>query len=451
MRRAARQRSSADPNGPVTTAEFDAALTALNITPPFAVAVSGGADSLALLLLTAEWAKRKKLAPPRAYTVDHGLRAESALEAARVASWAKAHDVPHTTLTWEGKKPASNIQALARDARYRLLGDQMRADGIKILLTGHTRDDQVETFLLRLARGSGLDGLSGAAPLAPFPLPEHADRLIARPLLGFSHERLKATLATRKQEWLEDPSNDSERFARVQIRKLMPALELAGFTRDRIAQAADHLRRARGAIEIAVMELINDVEISPWGFALLKPARFAAAPEEVALRAFAKLIESIGGGAYPPRFEQTRKALAWVVGSKDQLSGVTLGGCRLQSRRDGEVLLAREEGGLVRDNPRLKLRRGESGIWDRRFAVTLSQAPARQVFEVRYLGLAGLKQISKKTPLMAVEQNRIAATTPAVWRDDRVVAAPAVDFHARDMAVSLAFLGSAAKERVKTP
>lgn len=403
------------------------------------MAVSGGADSLALLLLTAAWAKRHRLGAPTALTVDHGLRKESAAEAARVADWARWHAVPHVTLSWTGRKPAKNIQALAREARYRLLGERMRATRIAVLLTGHTRDDQAETFLLRLARGSGLDGLSGMAAVAPFPIPEYPDLRIARPLLGFTHERLMATLRARKQTWLADPSNDSERFARVQIRKLMPALGAAGVTRDRIADAAHHLQRAKDAVDTAVKSLIEGAQISHWGYALLDPSRFGAAPDEVALRALARMVEALGGAPYPPRFEQTQAVLAWLTSAKPTPKGRTLGGCRLARRDDGRVLLAREEAALAREDPVLLLKAGESGVWDRRFDIALSQAPAGARFEVRRLGPQGLKHAGPKAAMPPIEPHRLAATVPALWRGGRLAAAPLLGIETSGVAVSLAF------------
>ena len=391
------------------------------------------------MLLTAEWAKLHRLAPPTALTIDHGLREESASEAKRVAEWARRHAVPHVTLNWTGRKPSRNIQALAREARYRLLAENMRANRIGVLLTGHTRDDQAETFLLRLARGSGLDGLSGMAAVAPFPISDSAGLKIARPLLAFSHERLVATLHARKQRWIADPSNESDRFARVRMRKLMPALSVAGVTSDRIADAANHLRRAKDAVDIAVNALIKNAEVSQWGYALLDPSHFVAAPDEVALRALARLVEAFGAVAYPPRLEQTQATLGWLRSPKATPKGRTLGGARLARRDDGRILVAREEAALARENPVLHLTAGESGVWDRRFEVTLSQAPDGARFEVRHLGPQGLKQAGPEAVLPPVEPRRIAATVPALWRNGRLAAAPLLGIGTPGVAVSLVF------------
>jgi tRNA(Ile)-lysidine synthase len=393
------------------------------------------------MLLTAAWCKARRAPLPIALTVDHGLRKESAAEAARVAKWAGQAKVPHETLVWTGRKPAKNIQALAREARYRLIGERLRARGVETLLTGHTLDDQAETFLLRLARGSGLDGLSGMAPVAPYPLQEFAGVWLARPLLGFSHARLIATLRARKQKWIEDPSNANDRFARIQIRNVMPALAEAGATVERVASAAAHLHRARDAIDAAVGALIEGgAELSPWGYALLKTEAFAAAPREVALRALARLIEVLGGGEYPPRFEQTEQALGWLLTPGEGPAGRTLGGCRLARRDSGTVLAAREETALAKEDPVLHLKRGERGLWDRRYLVALDGEAGEGEFEVRRLGPAGLKAAGTKASLPQVEPHRIGAAVPALWQGERLAAAPLLGFSATEPRFSARFV-----------
>jgi tRNA(Ile)-lysidine synthase len=394
------------------------------------------------MFLAADWAKRHRAPAPLVITVDHGLRQDSAKEAASVAAWARTAKLPHAILTWEGKKPTQNIQAAARDARYRLIGDHMRAKGVSVLLTGHTEDDQAETFLLRVARGSGLDGLSGMAPVAPLPVAEHSHLKLARPLLAFAHDRLVATLTARKQEWIADPSNENDRFARVQIRNLMPALDDVGISRARIAAAATHLRRAREAIDTAVSALIaSAVELSPCGYALASTWRFKEAPSEIALRALSRLVEAMGGSEYPPRFEQTEAALAWFRSSGSAPRGRTFGGCRLERRPDGRVLIAREESALKRDAPPEPLKPGETALWDRRYLITLSQAPGAATLQLRHLGTTGVKAVGKSAALPPVEPHLIAATTPGLWRAGRLVAAPLLGFHADGVAVSARFVG----------
>ncbi len=397
---------------------------------------------MALMLLTARWCKRKGIAAPQAITVDHGLRKDSGTEARKVAHWAHIRGVPHQTLVWIGHKPAENIQARAREARYRLLGEHMQALGVKTLLTGHTRDDQAETFLLRLARGSGLDGLGGMAPVAPFPLAEFSGLKIARPLLAFSHKQLMGTLTQLDQPWIDDPSNANDRFARVQIRNAMTTLESAGLTAERIAGATTHLRRAREAVEAGVVQLLTSaVELSPWGYALVTANKFAAAPREVSLRALAKLVEVVGGGEYPPRFEQTEAALDWLT-TYTGPKGRTLGGCRLARREQRTVLIAREEAALAKEDPIQRLEPGTRCIWDRRFEVALSEK-AKAALDIRRLGPSGLKSLGQLSTPPPIEPRRIAAALPAAWRDDALIAAPLLDCDHAKAQVSARFLGFA--------
>lgn len=397
---------------------------------------------MALMLLTAAWCKKHKAPPPLTLTVDHGLRPESAHEAASVAGWAHGSGVPHETLAWTGRKPAQNIQAHARQARYRLIGERMRASGVSVLLTGHTLDDQAETFLLRLARGSGLDGLSGMASVAPFPVAGFHDLKIARPLLDVSHARLTATLERRSQQWLTDPSNTNDRFARVKIRNAAAALEDAGLTNERIASAAANLARAREAIDTAIAALLaTAVDATPWGYALIDARHFATAPREVALRALARLIEVVGGSAYPPRFEQTGAALDWLT-AQAKPNGRTLGGCRM-ARRDGKTVLAtREEAALAKEVSDLTLEPGSTALWDRRFLITVPKSTKGKV-DVRRLGAEGLKAAGKAAQLPPVEPRRIAASLPALWRQERLIAAPLIAFAGDEPAISARFVGFA--------
>lgn len=390
------------------------------------------------MLLADAWCKHKDKARPVALTVDHGLREGSAAEAARVAAWARQHGIPHETLIWKGAKPKANIQALAREERYRLIGQAMRARGLKVLLTGHTEEDQAETFLLRLARGSGLDGLSGMAPIASFPLAEFADLTIARPLLDHSHERLTVELTRLNQAWIDDPSNASERFARVQVRAAMPALARAGLTTKRIVAATGHLRRARDAVDASVATLIGEAaDVALWGYAIVKPDRVIGAPREIALRTIARLVQAFGGAPFPPRFEQTERLLARLT--KASPRGCTLGGCRLSHRPDGTVLIAREEAALAQDNPAVTLAPGTTALWDRRFELTLSKPAGR--YQVRSLGAAGLKAVGTGAHFPLVEPHRIAAVTPALWRDGELLAAPLLGFSAPGIALSARFVG----------
>jgi len=303
---------------------------------PGAVAVSGGGDSVALMHLLAGWAKASRLSPPHVLTVDHGLRPESAADARKVVRWAKAAGLTTTLLRWSGRRPQSDIEAAARDARYRLMGEWARKNGVAALYVGHTLDDQAETFLLRLMRGSGLDGLSAMRAVAPYPLGEYRELRVVRPLLALERADVRSHLQTHGHDWLEDAMNAEERFARVRVRKALPALEGAGLSKQRLAAAALHLARAREALE-SVTDAVIVRACRRWndGIQVDRDALISA-PREIGLRALAQLLMVVSGQPYRPRFERLER-LFDRLGAKDIGGGVTLHGCRVffVSKKEG--------------------------------------------------------------------------------------------------------------------
>ena len=295
---------------------------------PGAVAVSGGGDSLALMHLLAGWARRTKNAPPIVLSVDHGLRKSSLTETRQVAGWARKLGLKAHVLTVKGAAPKSDIEAKARVARFALMGSWLAKNKIAALYVGHTEDDQAETFLLRLARGSGLDGLGAMRALAPFPLPGFEGRIIARPMLSLGRADLRNYLTGLGQEWLEDPMNSEARFARSRIRLASPALAAAGLAPGRIADAAAHLARAREALEQVTDAVLVRACKPEKGLLLVDPLALAAAPREIGLRGLAKLLMRVGDQAYRPRFEALER-LFDKISSGSLGHGATLHGCRL--------------------------------------------------------------------------------------------------------------------------
>ena len=204
-----------DHHEPIRPDELDGLFARFAALGPSALAVSGGSDSTALMVLFADWLRERgrPIQDCTVLTVDHGLRSTSADEARAVAALAAELGYRHATLAWEGSKPRAGIQAAARAARYRLMGGYMRAHGIRLLLTAHTRDDQAETLLMRLARGSGLDGLAAIPSLSrlgergPGDNADGDRRWIGRPFLDVPKACLRATLEERGVRWMEDPSN----------------------------------------------------------------------------------------------------------------------------------------------------------------------------------------------------------------------------------------------------
>jgi tRNA(Ile)-lysidine synthase len=317
---------------------------------PAAVAVSGGGDSLALMLLLAEWARSRKKPTPVVLTVDHGLRTGSARDADAVVVAAKAAGLQAHTLKWRGPKPKSDLEAAAREVRYRLMGAWCRRHGTQNLYVAHTLEDQAETFLLRLARGSGLDGLAAMQALAPFPVPGFEGLTVIRPLLGSTRAELRAFLESRGLEWAEDPMNSDPRFARARLRAAWPALDAAGLTARRIAAASGHLARARGALDTATAAFLKDHVRPVADGAVVDGAALGELPREVGLRVLAALLGRVSGAAYRPRFERLERLYGAILAG-ELGRGRTLHGCRIgpaPKRRavfgGSGLLIAREAG-----------------------------------------------------------------------------------------------------------
>ena len=222
------------------------------------LAVSGGPDSTALMVLAAQWRDARKKKPKMiAVTVDHGLRKEARREALGVAKLARKLKIAHRILRWTGKKPATGLQEASRQARYRLLADAARQAGATHVVTAHTLDDQAETVLIRMSRGSGLTGLGAMARLTRLPGNGEGDIKLARPLLDIPKSRLIATLKAKKIPYADDPSNQDPRFTRVRMRDLLPQLAREGLDARRLALLARRLKRADAAIEAMVDEAFN--------------------------------------------------------------------------------------------------------------------------------------------------------------------------------------------------
>jgi tRNA(Ile)-lysidine synthase len=411
---AARQPPLADP-------EFAAAMAAVGPfepCPTLAVAVSGGADSLALALLADRWA-RARSGGIVALTVDHRLRPESAAEAAQVGAWLEVRGIRHEILVWEGPYPIHDLQAAARAARYRLLGDWCRRAGTLHLLTAHHQDDQAETLILRLGRGSGLAGLAGMAPIV-----EDGHYRLVRPLLPVPATRLRTTLTALDQVWVEDPSNRNPAFARVRVRAQMPTgLAEAGLTPRRLAETSRHLARARTVLEQLVERaLAAGVALHPAGFALVDPRPLAAAPEEIGLRALASVIATIGGEEFPPRFDRLERAAAALYG--DGLGGGrTLGGCRILPWR-GRVLVLRE---LAAVEPSMPLpEAGGTLEWDHRFLIEVPAGCMQGGFRVAALGVEGAARMRGivEAPGTPYLPSSVRPSLPALWREGTLVGVP---------------------------
>lgn len=278
------------------------------------------------MLLLAEWAAQGDLPKPVVLTVDHALQSGSQKQAERVRKLARDHRLVAHILPWKGPKPAADIEAEARAARYRLMGEWCRDNGIRALFLAHNLEDQAETFLLRLARGSGLDGLAAMRPLSPLPIPEISEVDLVRPLLSTSRHELREFLALLKVEWADDPMNTDPRFTRSRIRKAWPHLESLGLTAQRIADAAQHLGRARAALDQMTDSFLQRGVRFQAESAQLDPLRLGMLPREVGLRALATVLSRVSGQEYRPRFDSLERLFEAVV-QGTLGGGATLHGC----------------------------------------------------------------------------------------------------------------------------
>ncbi len=316
---------------PLAAADFSAAMehcVAQGAPWPAALAVSGGGDSLALMLLAADWAVRTSRPLPIVLTVDHGLIPDSSRIARSVVERAKLLGLRAHAFVWRGNKPKADIEAASRIARYRLMGNWCIDHHIEGVFVAHTLEDQAETFLLRLARGSGLDGLAAMRSVSLYPLPGYDRLRVVRPLLGIRRTALRNYLESRGESWSEDPMNSDARFARVRLRQAWPRLEELGLSAGRVAAASFHLARARDALEAATAQLLGEACRFHGDRVVLDGARFAAAPPEIGLRALAHILSRLSGEAYRPRFERLGRLYS-AIRDGQLKSARTLHGCRI--------------------------------------------------------------------------------------------------------------------------
>jgi tRNA(Ile)-lysidine synthase len=282
---------------PVSAAELNSLFSEFERLPTLVLAVSGGPDSTALMVLAARWRKTLKVKPALlAVTVDHGLRKEARREAAAVARLARKLGIAHRTLRWSGAKPKTGLQDAARTVRYRLLAGAARQAGASHILTAHTRDDQAETVMIRMSRGSGISGLAAMARISALPGDGEGGIKLVRPLLDIAKARFVVTLHAAKIPFADDPSNRDPRFTRARLRGLMGELAREGLDGRRLSLLALRLRRADRAIEAVVDVVETELARSPSvpGTVILDAAGFARLPAEIALRLLGRALTRAG-------------------------------------------------------------------------------------------------------------------------------------------------------------
>jgi tRNA(Ile)-lysidine synthase len=302
------------------------------------LAISGGPDSMALLHLAAAWRDADPGAPRFfAATVDHGLRAEAAVEATKVAEWSLALGVAHKTLVWTGEKPITGIQERARTARYAMLVEHMRDIGATALATAHHADDQWETIMIRLARGSGIAGLAGMSLDQPF----DGGRLI-RPLLRLPKATLVDYCRARGQKFFDDPSNSDPRFARSKWRELAEPLHRLGLTRERAARLSERAEKCDRALAWAAARFLEDAQI-PTESHVYDFSKAQNAPTAI-IEYFLQFALIKVAGAPASRLERVERLAARLETALRTGSELfaTLGGCAVTLNRDRRLKFALE-------------------------------------------------------------------------------------------------------------
>jgi len=357
-------------------------------------------------------------------TVDHGLRAGSESECRQVSRWMREIGVEHHTLTWSGQKPKTRVQELARESRYALMEKWCRENGVLHLAVAHTQEDQAETFLMRLNRGSGPDGLAAMSAVV-----EKPDCRILRPLLPVSRRSLRDYLVSAGRKWIEDPSNTDPRFERVQWRHRM--LE-SGLSASSLTIAADRYASARIVIERETAKAIaHTLRLHSFGFVSGDMGRLRDLPGDLFSRVLARALVTVGAKRMPPR----RGKLDHLVDRlrTEDAMAATLGGCRV-TLQPGRLLVCRENRNLPQD---LAVTPGSIHHWDRRFTVGFGGATrlAERAHWLAPLGESGHRFLDHEMPRLGGQEipKAVATTLPALVDDAGIVEIPHMGFVREDV------------------
>lgn len=343
----------------------------------------------------------------RVVTVDHGLREDAAAEAKLVADFCSGLGLRHDVLVWEGWDGTGNLQDAARRARYAMMAEWGRSNGIDAIAVGHTADDQAETVLMRLARRSGVDGLAGMKR-----------RLVmegmtwVRPLLSASRSDLRDYLIQGNIPWVEDPSNKNEAFERIKARKALTALEPLGITVAALSEVADNMLEARKALEWQTFLAARDSVYVNGGAVVVDDHKMRLLPDEVQRRLLVRAMNWISGENYPAR----RQAVMSVLKGLRRGQAGTAEGCHAR-RVGGAVWIFREYNAVV------DVRSKPCALWDGRWRLsTPDPASDDPNLIVRALGEDGLAQCPNWRN--CGRPHPVLLSTPSVWRNDEMLAAP---------------------------
>ena len=384
-------------------------------------AVSGGSDSLGLLFLLRDYMAMLQN-PPRliAVTVDHRLRAESKAEAENVGLLCRQYGIEHRILVWDDAKPASGLAAAARTARYRLLVQAARDAGGAFIVTGHTQDDQIETFLMRKERSAhaearGLAAMSARSLLDGLGLEGSVE--LDRPLLSVSRQALRDELQGRGINWVDDPSNANTKYERPRIRLGIAAEADRQTVLDQIAEAGAARERDNAAL-IAALGNPASLRVDVTDALLVDPQLYAVLPDNVR-RLFAGLLAAIAGGRRFLPGDSERSRIERVLSGDDDNHRLTVFGALIERGDNGAPhRFLREK----RNLPKLRLERDKPIIWDGRFRF-LNEG--KMDFELAAPGRQELADFLKSQNVEIESRRREALlVSPALYRDGRLFALP---------------------------
>ncbi len=415
---------------PISNQQFSNIMNAIQLKAEsrLCIAVSGGADSMCLLMLAQRWCQENNHSLI-AVTVNHGLRKEAKDEAASVKNWCKQLQCEHYTLDWKGKKPSSNIQSQAREIRYQLIQQFCQQQHIKHVLLAHHLQDQAETLLIRMMRGSGVSGLKGMESHSTI-----GNISLLRPLLSFTKEDILLTLNQLKQSFINDPSNENTRFLRVIIRNFINTIDRKNEVLKHIDRTAKHMQRADDFIQQQLLSFENDfVNSHPYGFVTIDKKAFQALHLELALRLVSKNIQHINGYSATPRIDEIERLHLDLLNESN--SRLTLGGCVIQSglnKRDNHLIyIMRETNSLNADSTMTQ----NECIFDGRFHCTLGDIDNKENYRLSALKQSGWQQIKDYVNTEKLPKE-IFYALPALKQLEKVIAVPHIGFLARDVKIN---------------
>jgi tRNA(Ile)-lysidine synthase len=378
------------------------------------VAVSGGGDSMALLLLLHRWAQPRGVTL-YVVTVNHGLRAAAAEEAALAGALAQKLGLSHDILHWTGWQGQGNLQDAARQARRRLIADWASKKQIEYVALGHTEGDQAETVLMRLARGSGVDGLSAMSARTERTGGSTAGPVILRPLLTLSRDTLREFLRSEHQSWADDPSNEDHRFDRVKARQILPQFAPLGIDAARLADVADNMQDARAALSFYAHAAACDMARLDMGDVIFERRALAALPAETRRRLLAHALRWISSARYAPR----RAKLATLLEILLNGQGATLHGCHILAG-EKEIRICREYRAVEKLITPATLSAEQP--WDQRWQAAGTCAATG---ELRSLGAAGLAQCPTWRQTGRPRAALLAAAS--LWQGNTLICCPATE------------------------